>query len=116
MKRLLITTALEETWGDGQPVLFLGEWCRRYSLKDHWSKMDAEVLPYHWNDRAKLYADYQYLREFYERLLRDLSAQLNISRGTKVVFDKRPLACISLPIVPLATSACAEAMAGFTRL
>ena len=72
MKRLLITTALEETWGDGQPVLFLGEWCRRYSLKDHWSKMDAEVLPYHWNDRAKLYADYQYLREFYERLLRDL--------------------------------------------
>jgi putative transferase (TIGR04331 family) len=81
VKRLLITTALEETWGDGQPVLFLGEWCRRYSLKDHWSKMDAEVLPYHWNDRAKLYADYQYLREFYERLLRDLSAQLNQIHG-----------------------------------
>ena len=77
MKRLLVTTALEETWGDGEPALFLGEWCRLHSRENHWSKMDAEVLPYHWDDREKLYADYQYLQEFYERLLRDLSAQLN---------------------------------------
>ena len=77
VKRFLITTALEETWRDEEPVLFLGEWCRRYSRKDRWSKMDAKVLPYHWDDRAKLYADYLYLREFYERLLVDLSAQLN---------------------------------------
>ncbi len=77
VKRFLVTTALEETWRDDEPVLFLGEWCRLYSRKDRWSKMDAEVLPYHWDDRAKLYADYQYLREFYERLLVDLSSQLN---------------------------------------
>ncbi len=77
MKRFLITTALEETWRDDEPVLFLGEWCRRYSRKDRWSKMDAEVLPYHWDDRVKLYADYQYLQEFYERLLIDLAGRLN---------------------------------------
>lgn len=77
MKRFLITTALEETWRDDEPVLFLGEWCRRYSRKERWSKMDAEVLPYHWDDRAKLYADYKYLLGFYERLLGDLAAQLN---------------------------------------
>lgn len=77
VKRFLITTALEETWRDDEPVLFLGEWCRRYSLKDRWSKMDAEVLPYHWDDPKKLYTDYKYLSELYERLLANLSAQLN---------------------------------------
>jgi putative transferase (TIGR04331 family) len=77
VKRFLVTTALEETWRDDAPVLFLGEWCRRYSRQDRWSKMNAEVLPFHWDDRAKLYSDYQYLSEFYERLLVDLSTQLN---------------------------------------
>jgi putative transferase (TIGR04331 family) len=77
VKRFLITTALEETWRDDEPVLFLGEWCRRYSRKKHWEKMNAEVLPYHWDDRTKLYADYQHLCGFYERLLVDLSGQLN---------------------------------------
>lgn len=77
VNRFLITTALEETWRVDEPVLFLGEWCRLYSRKRHWSKMEAEVLPYHWDDRKKLYADYQYLHKLYERLLEDLSVQLN---------------------------------------
>lgn len=81
VKRFLITTALEETWRDDDPVLFLGEWCRSYSRKDRWSKMDAEVLSYHWDDRAKLYADYQYLQDFYERFLQDLTYQLNQIHG-----------------------------------
>ena len=81
MKRFLITTALEETWREDEPVLFLGEWCRRYSRKDRWLKMDVEVLPYHWDNRAKLHADYLYLQEFYERILRDLTAQLNQIHG-----------------------------------
>ena len=81
VKRFLITTALEETWREDEPVLFLGEWCRRYSRKDRWLKMDAEVRPYHWDDRAKLHADYLYLQEFYERILRDLTAQLNQIHG-----------------------------------
>ncbi len=77
VKRFLVTTALEETWRDDDLVLFLGEWCRLYSRKECWSRMDAEVLPYHWDDRKKLYADYQSLLKFYERLLGDLSVQLN---------------------------------------
>lgn len=39
--------------------------------------MDAAVLPYHWDDRAKLSSDYLYLRDFHERLLRDVASQLN---------------------------------------
>ena len=77
VKRFLITTALEETWHNDEPVLFLGEWCCSFSRKDRWSRMDAEMLSYHWDDRAKLFADYQYLQNFYERLLKDLTAQLN---------------------------------------
>ena len=75
--RFLCTTALEETWPDNEPVLFLGEWCRIHARREHWSRRDAQVLPYHWNDRAKLHADYLYLVEFHERLLRDLAAELN---------------------------------------
>jgi putative transferase (TIGR04331 family) len=81
VKRFLVTTALEESWPDEGPVLFLGEWCRLYSRQGRWSVMDAEVLPYHWNDRAKLYSDYQYLQGFYEKLLADLAGQLNQIHG-----------------------------------
>lgn len=82
VSRFLVTTALEETWpADGVPVLFLGEWCRLYSRKVRWLTMDAEVMPYHWDNREKLFADYQYLQEFYERLLRDLAQRLNEIHG-----------------------------------
>lgn len=77
VKRFLITTALEETWVSNEPVLFLGEWCKRYGRKGLWSNMDAEVMPYHWDNRSKLHADYKYLKEFHERLLQDLTPQLN---------------------------------------
>ena len=67
VERLLITTAVEDTWPKNHdiPVLFLGEWCRLYSRRSHWKKMNAEVLPYHWDDRDKLYNDYQYLNNIY---------------------------------------------------
>ena len=81
VKRFLITTVLEETWRSDEPVLFLGEWCRRYSRKNRWSRMNAAILPYHWDDRAKFQDDYRYLQNFYERLLRDLTAQLNQIHG-----------------------------------
>jgi putative transferase (TIGR04331 family) len=77
MKRFLITTALEETWRDDVPVVFLGEWCRRFNRKDKWSDMDAVVEPYHWNDRNKLYEDYLYLNDLHEKLLKELAAKLN---------------------------------------
>jgi len=78
VSRFLVTTALEETWPAADvPILFLGEWCRLYSRKSEWEKRDAVVATYHWDDRVKLFADYQYLQDFYERLLNDLTNQLN---------------------------------------
>ena len=77
--RTLITTADECTWPkeNKHPALFLGEWCRRYSRKEVWQQLDAEVVAYHWDDREKLFEDYQYLKELYEKLLAELSDKLN---------------------------------------
>jgi putative transferase (TIGR04331 family) len=68
---------LEETWRADQPVLLIGEWCHLRARKESWSRLDAEVAPYHWDDRAKLFADYKYLQGLHERLLSDLASQLN---------------------------------------
>jgi len=81
VKRLLVTTALEETWGHDEPILFLGEWCRLYSRKTVWEKLDAEVAPYHWDDREKLHKDYLYLQGLHEELLIELAAKLNTIHG-----------------------------------
>lgn len=74
---LLVTTAIEETWGNGEPVLFLGEWCRIYSRKDKWEKLAFETLPYHWDDRQKLKTDFHSLQELNENLLLELRIALN---------------------------------------
>ena len=77
VSRFLITTADERTWRFDRPVLFLGEWCRLYDRRSAWENLDSEVVPYHWDDRSKLYKDYLYLRDLYENLLVDLSEALN---------------------------------------
>ena len=39
--------------------------------------MNAEMIPYHWDDRNKLYNDYQYLNIIYENTLKAMQKQLN---------------------------------------
>jgi putative transferase (TIGR04331 family) len=78
----IVTTALEDTWPENnQPILFLGEWCRLYSRAHRWRKLDAKLLPYHWDDRKKLFVDYQYIRDLHERLLYKIAADLNKIHG-----------------------------------
>ncbi|MCW8901344.1 MAG: LIC12162 family protein [Gammaproteobacteria bacterium] len=83
MKELiLVTTGLEDTWPESdKSILFLGEWCRLYSRKHLWKKFDSEIVPYHWDDRIKLYKDYQYLLELFERILNELATELNKIHG-----------------------------------
>ena len=66
MKELfLVTTGLEDTWPENdEKVIFLGDWCRLYSLKHRWLNIDYEVVPYHWDNRIKLYKDYKYLLNY----------------------------------------------------
>ena len=79
--RHLVTTAIESTWKVDVPILFLGEWCRKHDRQDNWSSLDAKVIPYHWDDRTKLYRDYLYLQNTYEELLNELTTELNKYHG-----------------------------------
>ena len=79
-KRVLVTTALEETFpkDKNEKILFLGEWCKLYSKKDIYKQYDYKTLPYHWDDREKLYEDTKYIDEIYELYLSRLTDQLNM--------------------------------------
>ena len=73
----LISTADETTWDTSKHICFLGEWCRRYSRRNIWQNLNANVLPYHWDDRTKYNRDYYYLDRVYEDCLVQLSDELD---------------------------------------
>lgn len=73
----LITTADQRFWKKEADLLFLGEWCKRFDQKQDWLNLRYQVLPYHWDDRKKLYHDYQYLEQVNEKFLAFLTNRLN---------------------------------------
>ena len=77
----LATTADQEFWNKDEKILFLGEWCKVFDQKQVWGKLNYEVLPYHWDDRKKLYEDYKYLDVIYEKKLEEMAEQLNSFHG-----------------------------------
>ncbi len=77
----LALTADQSFWKTDEKILFLGEWCRLYRDRHVWSGLDAEVLPYHWDDRGKYRKDYIYVDAVYEKYLSQLSGELNRIHG-----------------------------------
>lgn len=77
----LITTADQRFWKTDDPIIFLGEWCKLFSQKFVWEKFSSDILPYHWDDRKKLYHDYLYLDKLYEQTLLDMRDLLNKIHG-----------------------------------
>lgn len=75
----LVTTSDRRFWDfkDDEEVLFLGEWCKLDKDRRNWESLNYRVLPYHWDDREKLYQDYLIIEKIYERCLEDLSKELN---------------------------------------
>lgn len=83
MKRHLITTADERSWKFDRPVLFLGEWCRRYDRKHVWSKMDAIVTEaYGLAPEQKLHNN-NYVITLAETILTTLAEALNRFHQTR---------------------------------
>jgi len=76
-QKTLVTTALEVTWPEDGPLLFLGSWCRSFSRQEFWSSLDYETVPYHWDNRQKLARDYKNLELIYEVFLSKFSEKLN---------------------------------------
>ena len=79
----LVTTADQRFWKMDKPVLFLGDWCKLFSQRSIWEKLSYEVLPYHWDDRKKLYRDYLYLDKLYEQTLIQMKDLLNQIHGVE---------------------------------
>jgi putative transferase (TIGR04331 family) len=75
--KLLVSTAIEETWGDDDEIVFLGEWCKIYDRKAQWEKRIHETIAGHWDDRKKLKDDYDYLKKLHDDLLVELAKELN---------------------------------------
>lgn len=63
----LATTADQRFWNKETEILFLGAWCHG----------DQRMLPYHWDDRARLYRDSIYVKNIYEKHLVFLSDRMN---------------------------------------
>jgi putative transferase (TIGR04331 family) len=77
VNRLLVTTAIEETWDEESYILFLGEWCKLHDRKTKWQNLNSELVPYHWDNRLLLQSDFLLINDFYEKILIVLSIQLN---------------------------------------
>ena len=75
--KLLVTTAIESTWGHDEELLFLGEWCKKFTRQNIYKNRSYQTLSYHWRDRKKLDYDHDYLEELYERMLIALAQHLN---------------------------------------
>ena len=84
----LIKTAIDfADYDNHQDSILLGDWCLK-DLEDILGNFDKyNKVPYHWDDREKLYCDYQEILELYENILIDLSIELNKIHG--VQYDTR---------------------------
>ena len=81
MSRLLITTSHQKTWLVNEPVVFLGEWCKKYDQKHIWSLMDAVVSPPHGLNSKQRIDDIDEMDTLFKSILKDLSIQLNRFHG-----------------------------------
>lgn len=80
-KPFLATTAIEDLWDTSYPIVFLGEWCKRYSRKKFWENIVSETLPSYFEEK-KSNEIYLYLNNVFERLLFVLHKQMNQIHGT----------------------------------
>jgi putative transferase (TIGR04331 family) len=55
---------------------FLGKWCENFTYQKN-NFINAKTIPYHWDDREKLFEDYNNLKKVYEEFLDLLSSEMN---------------------------------------
>ncbi len=71
---LIITTSTyEKKFTSSRKKLFLGKWC----FDSFFITKDKNVLDYHWDDRSKLFNDFNELELLYEEYLLIVSTELN---------------------------------------
>lgn len=79
----LVTTALEETWPHHRPVLFLGEWVKRFERRSIWQSMDAVVAKPFGMCSQERERNFDYVQTLSKCLLEELSSSLNKFHGVQ---------------------------------
>lgn len=79
--KLLVTTALVDSWGLDEEIVFLGEWCKPYDSGLPLEGRVHSTVPFHWSDDKKLKSDHDYLMVLFERVLNGLVCRLNDYHG-----------------------------------
>lgn len=82
MTRYLVTTALEASWPADQPLMFLGDWCRRFDRVPAWSDLDAGVAPPFGVSVEERASNIAAVKRTAAALLPELAAALNRVHGT----------------------------------
>ncbi len=77
----LATTALEDFWDTSLPIVFLGEWCKRYSRRAFWQKLDGQTVLDPWTNGRKIEEDSRQVKTLYEKTLSHLTQSLNRLHG-----------------------------------
>ena len=79
MKKVLVTTSIEETRPDDKPILLLGEWCNKLGTKNEStnSQMSEDIFIQTKNNSVK------YLEDLINRILIPLSKKLQMFRASK---------------------------------
>ncbi len=74
---LLVTTSIEETWGNNEKILFLGEWCKLYERKSIWQARKYETLDDPWSNRERRFSAYKVSSNVYKKTIQILAQELN---------------------------------------
>lgn len=73
----LATTSNSRFWDSEGKIVFLGEWCTRFSNRGAWQHRDYEIMPSPWHDRRKYHEAANYTNSVYENLLDKLGCYLS---------------------------------------
>ena len=73
----LATTANETFWDTSKPIVFLGEWCLRYSRRPFWQHLEGHLLKGPFDNSESLNEAYRFIGDLYEELLPILGLALN---------------------------------------
>jgi len=87
LKRFLITTAEEKLWQFDGPVIFLGEWCKKYSREIVWGNINGTVAQSYGVSLKEKNQDFQLVRKLETELLPKLTNALNSIHGTSYSLD-----------------------------
>ena len=80
--RVLVTTADERTWPKDKPIIFLGEWCKRYRRKEAWENLDYVVARPFLATQKECDEIYPYIKDLVEKLLPLVANALNAVHKT----------------------------------